>query len=255
MKRLLLASTALAFAGQAWGAPPPQPVSWTGCHVGGQIGADWGSANFVNPSGGFFSPANSGIGIGQGSSFVFGPQVGCDYEFASHWVIGAAGDFSWTNLDGTAVDPFFGGKGGLPITLRDNTQWLVTVTGRIGYAWDRWMVYGKGGAAWEHSNDSIQNLFTWGTPGAFCFAGGFVACNPSGSETNAGWTVGFGFSYALTDRWSAGFEYDHYGFPGHTVTLTSANIAPPTSPSAPISVSQNIDAAKFTINYRFWLGP
>ncbi len=29
-----------------------------------------------------------------------------------------------------------------------NNRWLTTATGKLGYAWDRVLLYGKGGGAW-----------------------------------------------------------------------------------------------------------
>jgi outer membrane immunogenic protein len=277
MKRILLATTALALSCPAFAADlapvrmplkaPPvaaRPFSWTGCYIGGHLGVGWGHENFSDPNsvlfGGmsFFAPNGAGVGIDQDAGFLGGGQIGCDYQFATNWVIGAAGDFSWTDINGQATDPFFSGKSGGPITLRDKTDWLATATGRLGYAWDRLLLYAKGGAAWEHSQDSIGNLVGWYSPpfATFCSSGAaFIACNPSGSDTHAGWTVGVGLSWAFADNWSAGIEYDHYDFGSHNVTLTDPNGTfggpTPVALSAPITVNQRIDAVKVTLDYRF----
>src|SRR5229473_5364020 len=136
-------------------------------------------------------------------------------------------------LAGQAVDPFFTGKGGRPILLHSKTDWLATATARVGYAWDRWMLYGKGGAAWAHDKAQIQNLTFFNTPGGFtsCFAVGPVPCNPAGSKTITGWTLGFGLEWMLANNWSAALEFDHYDFGTHQLNLTDPHggAAPATS--------------------------
>ena len=37
---------------------------------------------------------------------------------------------------------------GSSATATINSRWLTTVTGKLGYAWDRLLVYGKAGGAW-----------------------------------------------------------------------------------------------------------
>ena len=119
------------------------------------------------------------------------------------------------------------------------------------------MLYGKGGVAWEHSQDSIGPVFAWGTslPNACLALTAGTSCNATGTDTEAGWTVGVGITWAFTDNWSAGIEYDHYGFGNHTVTLTAPAVGGVGPGSAPITVNQNIDAVKVTLDYRFgWFG-
>jgi outer membrane immunogenic protein len=286
MKNLLLATTALAFVAPAFAAdlaPPTMPLkappmerapaySWTGCYVGGHIGGGWGHANFIDPSSlgtlgtsvGNFAPTGAGIGIDQGAAVLGGGQVGCDYQFATNWVAGIAGDFSWTNLNGSTSDPYaflsgdplFAGKAGVPATLHDHTEWLASVTGRVGYAWDRWLLYGKGGVAWEHSRDSIGPFTFWGTSvtnACFALAVG-TSYNATGTETDTGWTVGVGLEWAFADHWAAGIEYDHYGFGNQNATLAASGPLVAGGATAPITVNQRIDAVKLILDYRFsWL--
>jgi outer membrane immunogenic protein len=269
MKRLLLASTALVFGGPVFAAdmpvkaPPivaPAPFSWTSCYVGGHVGAGWSHDAFSDPGyatpfGTFqnFAPAGSSIDVNGHAGALGGVQVGCDYQFATNWVIGLAGDFSWANINGQATDPFFAGKNGNPITLSSKTDQLATATARLGYAWDHFLLYGKGGAAWAHDKYSIQNLISFGPP--FCFTGTFIACNPTGTETRPGWTAGAGIEWAFTNNWSALVEYDYYGLGNKGVSLFDPN-AGVGGTTGLVNVKQNIEALKFGINYRFgWAGP
>src|SRR3954453_24017771 len=115
MKKLLLLSSALVVGGQAMAADLPVkappvaaavPYSWTGCHVGGHVGAGWDRSTYSDPGTfvpGFgsiqnFAPAGASFSGHGDAAFLGGAQAGCDYKFASRWVIGVGGDFSWTNL-------------------------------------------------------------------------------------------------------------------------------------------------------------
>ncbi len=71
-----------------------------------------------------------------------GGQIGADYQFASNWVIGIEGQISGiSNGDRTFTDAFG--------TLRDRTEWLASVTGRLGYSWGPGLLYAKGGVAFR----------------------------------------------------------------------------------------------------------
>ena len=139
MNRILLASAVALLSGTAFAAdmgtrvartalPAPAPYrSWTGCYVGAHVGAGWSRTTFTDANGTVI-PAGSDIRANGGANVVGGAQIGCDYEFAKNWVIGAAGDFTWANIEGQASDPFFANKSG-PITLQSRTKSLASVTG------------------------------------------------------------------------------------------------------------------------------
>src|SRR3974390_219968 len=62
----------------------PQPIiapapAWTGCYVGGNLPGAFGAASLSGPAGTVST---------NGSGFAGGGQFGCDYQFASGWVIG-----------------------------------------------------------------------------------------------------------------------------------------------------------------------
>jgi outer membrane immunogenic protein len=249
MKKLLLASTMLTLAGPALAAdlpkkmpvkaPPPvvAPVpyfTWTGCYLGGHAGVSWGRKDFSEPD-------------TTRAGFLGGGQAGCNYQFAQNWVLGIEGDFSWAHIQGEAIDPFFSGKNHAPITLHARTNWLADVTGRLGYTWNRWMLYGKGGVAWAHDKYEIDNVvFSDGQQS--CFLG--CNTNVAGSETRTGWIAGVGLEWAFWNNWSAKIEFDHYDFGTKRVILFD----PVHDFSVPADVKQRIEAVKFGINYRFGWG-
>lgn len=197
----------------------------------------------------------SSVGVSTGGG-LGGIQAGCDFQFTQNWLVGVGGDFSWMNISEQETDPFFVGKNGGPFHQLDaKTDRLATAAARVGYVWNRWMLYGKGGAAWVHNKYSIQNLQSFGS--ATLIACGSVAsgsCNPTGVETRTGWIVGAGVAWKFADSWSAGIEYDHYDFGTRSVNLSDPSTSAPVP--SPISVRQHVDTVKFTLDYHFgWPGP
>jgi outer membrane immunogenic protein len=277
MKNFLLLSSAIVAAGPALAADLPVkappiaaavPYTWTGCHVGGHVGGAWDRTTYSDPGtlappffGGapvltqnFANPGQSFSANSQGA-FLGGVQAGCDYEFASHWVIGIGGDVSWTNLNSLTNDPFFGGKNNAPVRFSARTDEIATLTGRVGYAWDRVLVYGKGGAAYAHdryaqnNSAAINNAFFGCDNGIV--GGPLVGCNTAGSADRWGWTAGVGVEWAFATNWSAMIEYDHYGFDTRTLSMNVLNNSVPVIP-ANLNIRHDIDTIKVGINYRFW---
>jgi outer membrane immunogenic protein len=209
-------------------APYISPVSvynWTGFYVGGHIGGAWSDANLSDPTGVNFAPTGATIGD-HGSGFLGGAQVGFNWQ-TGNWVFGVQGDMSWTGINAGVIDPFV-----TTTTLNYKSDWLATVTGRVGYAWNNWLLYGKGGAAWVHNKYSATDPV--------------FAINATGNDTRAGWVAGGGVEYGITPNWTTFIEYDYIGLGTHTVTLSD-----PTFGAVPVGIHQNIQIVKAGINYRF----
>jgi opacity protein-like surface antigen len=116
-----------------------------------------------------------------------------------------------------------------------HTDWISTLTGRVGFAADRWLFYVKGGGAWVENHATLTNLTT----------GAAV----SASNTNSGWTAGVGTEWAFSGPWSAKIEYDHIELDNWSPS-TSAIIA-----GDRLNISRHIDMVKAGVNYRFnWGG-
>jgi outer membrane immunogenic protein len=200
MKRTLVASVALfggiTSAAMAADLPPPMappprapaayiPVApaynWSGFYIGGNLGAGFSKGTFSDTFGSTFNSTNSN------TSFLGGGQVGVNYEFYNGVVIGAEAMFDWapnTNNTITAT-----GLGTVPnnsgtASAQLNNRWLTTATGKLGYAWDRVLLYGKGGWAWVGQSNSNVTVTPTGL--------GTTATSLSSNSTNSGWTAGVG---------------------------------------------------------------
>ena len=119
-------------------------------------------------------------------------------------------------------------------TLRTKNDWLASITGRVGFAVDRALLYWRGGVAWAHNKFEIENTAILdGTP----------------QTTRVGWIIGSGIELALAPCWSAFLEADYYSFNGTTVAFAGDLVNP--TPSFGVNTTQNVEAMKFGVNYRF----
>ena len=206
--------TALAFTARRDGAPTGAPLrrsyttapifaesyyNWSGFYVGGQLGGSWTNQSWVNtPNNSVLGDLAPGQGFGQRSSGIFGGgQIGYNWQ-ASNYVFGLEGSIAGMNNRGTLNNTVFG-------LARDDvfswrTNWMATVTGRVGYAWANNLIYAKGGYAGVNSRLAVSD-----TVGPFTGSG-------SASAWHNGWTVGAGWEYGVTQNWIVGLEYDYSAF-------------------------------------------
>ncbi|HKA79703.1 MAG TPA: outer membrane beta-barrel protein [Xanthobacteraceae bacterium] len=217
----------------AYKAPPPivAPIyNWSGCYIGGNGGGVWVSKDWAVSGVGVAGIGNvnfGAVGVGghDANSGIAGVQIGCNYQFAGGWVFGIQGDYDWMNANGSHLDPF-----GLGTIFSSNAKSLGSVTGRVGYAWDRFLGYVKGGWAWE------RDEYTWTIPAVAVLVG---------SETRGGWTVGVGAEYAFLD-WLTGFvEYDYYDFGTRTVGLSFAPVI------VNFDIQERKSVVKAGLNFKF----
>src|SRR5215471_2701806 len=112
----------------AYKAPPaasPMPlITWTGCYIGGNVGAGWTEKSIVDQE-----PSLQGVlrDKHRSSGFVGGGQIGCDYQ-VNTWVFGIQGMFDGADITGTHFD--FANP---DLIWHSKNSWFATLTGRIGY--------------------------------------------------------------------------------------------------------------------------
>jgi outer membrane immunogenic protein len=222
MRRVLLTSVALlaavttaAIAADLPRAMPakapafvPVTYNWTGFYLGINGGYGWGRSRW------------SGFGTSNDpSGGMIGGTIGYNWQaMGSPWVFGLEGDIDWTDIKSTFANA------ACPTGCQTKNNWLGTARGRVGYAWDRVMLYGTGGAAF---GDIEANQ--GGRPGA--------------SDTKVGWAAGAGVEGALVGNWTAKLEYLH-------VDLGSINCGV-VSCSVPTRVGFHADEVRAGVNYRF----
>jgi len=215
-------------------APPlPPPFSWTGFYIGGNLGGAWTNTNITD--------SNFGLNFHNGNSAVFvaGGQVGFNYQVGSV-VFGVEGDFDWAaNNNNTTVAVV--GPLGHGFTASANDRWMATLAGRLGYAFDRWMIYAKGGGGWVGANGFTVTDVTAG-----------ITATPGNSSTVSGWLIGGGFEWAFANSWSLRAEYDYFGLSGRSFTIPGG-VIPALGLAADTfnTGTSNIQMATVGINFRF----
>ena len=238
MKRILMAGAiALAAGSQALAAdlpppmaPPPRapaayiPVapawSWTGFYIGINGGYGFANSGWTDP----FGNASGNFSVNGGMA---GGTLGYNYQIGQ-LVLGIEGDYDWQNIRGASQNtlvcgPIIGVGGGCDTA----SNWIGTIRGRVGYAFDRIMVYGTAGGAVTDLKASY-------------------GAAPWAANTEWGWTAGAGIEGAITDNLTAKVEYLYAGFQKDTsCPLASCTYTP--SPS----VSLNESMVRVGLNYKF----
>lgn len=226
MKRMLIAGAiALAAGGQALAAdlpmpaPPPRapaayvpvvpPFTWSGIYIGANGGFSWGTLKPTNDPDG--DADNSSV---RTKGWLAGGTIGGNIQTGA-FVFGAEGDFDWDNIKANLGDPDCVG-----CTIK--STWFATARGRVGVAFDRVLVYGTGGAAFQSLQFNIPAI-------------GSATINPFG------WTAGGGVEFAFSPNWSAKAEYLFVDFNNKTVTIAGT--------PATFTLIENV--VRGGINYRF----
>ena len=271
-------------------APVVEPFSWTGFYIGGNLGGTWSNYQFgnffedvdvdqqaneffgqpvsaTNSSGpvtnavvtnfGFASflfpgtgPEGSLFDVGSSDGFTGGGQIGFNYQFGQHFLIGLEGDFNRTatsrsqtflGTETTFFNPPRSGLVGEEFAVTDVTafrraeqDWNASARARLGWVNGHVLLYATGGAAWTHinvfANDSARTEFFEFTfidggpltngPVPIFGSSSFGATSNSNfskvDDVRLGWTAGGGGEWAITDTVSVGVEYRHSDFGDHT---------------------------------------
>ncbi len=175
----LVAAASSAFAADIQRRPMPAKApayytpayNWTGFYVGINGGGGFGRSDWSAPlATGSFNLSGGLVGGTVGYNWQTGPVV-----------FGIEGDIDWANIRGSATC-------GAGLSCETKNNWLATARGRLGYAFDRFLPYITGGAAFGGIKNTVTGLGTT-------------------TSTRTGWTVGGGVEAAINGPWTAKIEY------------------------------------------------
>ncbi len=211
MARLLGLGVAFVICvqGAALAADPPLPVKaqpvkalpfdWNGAYVGGHVGITRGRVDNTLTE---FAPVSSSESFGP---WFGGVQAGYNLLLRSGWLLGIEADITFTNH--LVPNQVIATRDSSVTTLTETLDYVGTIRGRIGYAFDRVMVYGTGGFAYSQAR-IVES------PGV----------GPDDDRRlmlRAGWAAGGGAELALNSYWSARVEYLYHQFAPISLTMPS----------------------------------
>ena len=215
--------------------------TWTGFYIGANGGGAFsgdqdkvkldfiggagntGSNNRLKPEGGF-----GGGQIGYNWQGGFGPRV----------VLGVEADIQGGDINDSATSTV---PGFPAATIRHSldVNYFGTVRGRIGYAFDRTLIYGTGGFAYGGTTFDVNEQ------GPIAFAKG------SKDETLTGFAVGGGLEYKLSAAWSLKGEYQFVDLGSVSSNLPGFlnGTTTPTGTSVRSETDVNFHTVRVGINY------
>jgi outer membrane immunogenic protein len=239
-------------------APPAVAVyNWTGFYIGAHGGASWAHNKFFDVTGG------AEVVSFAANGYFGGGQIGYNWQ-TGPWVLGGELEGSWSHLQRGVCGQFgqgggfgggfggggFGGggfgqpgqcsagvfgRGGFGCAFQcgifgARIHKIGLLSARLGYAFDRYLLFAKGGAA------VADALYVVDLPGIV---------SVQRSDTRFGWTVGAGIEWAVLGNWSIKAEYNYIDF--GTVRLTETGAGG----TVVLDHTQRVHLAKFGLNYRF----
>jgi outer membrane immunogenic protein len=166
--------------------------NWTGFYAGVHGGWGWGEANNADISG-----------------YAVGGQIGYNYQLVSDLTFGVETDISITGIDGPAAGGIY------------TTDYIGTLRGRLGYAFDRVLLYATGGFAYAGGDLRVAGL--------------------SNDQSHYGYALGMGIEGMITPNVSVRLEYLYTDFGSRTYQTLGG----------PVGVGFSSSLLRAGVNYRF----
>ena len=180
--------------------PPPAVYNWTGIYSASSLGGGWEQI-----TGNYVLPPTTDHHTELQSRAWYDSHLGAQYQW-NQFVIGVEGSYS------TPISRSFGTSASPSAdcllstanrTCADRYRGLWDAGGKLGYAWNNWMVYAVGGWAQVKLDTQTSNTAT----------GAIIS---QSSQHHSGWFVGGGADVFVTKLWLSdliiGVEYKHYEF-------------------------------------------
>lgn len=235
--RHLMLTAAMALSSVS--AASASDTNWSGVHIGVHAGYGWQEGSTTVLQAGSFPLGY--VFKGESDGGIGGISAGYDHRIGN-FLIGLAGDISWTDLSSITTD--ISPTSGRRTVSEGHTDWLATLTARAGIVvGHNWLVYGRGGYAHRSVGSDFNQTFS--PTGALLFNN-----EGRGSPTD-GWTVGGGLEWALSRQLAVRAEFDHYKFGSKTGEVISTSVPGGVVTSSPRDRESEYQVIKLGVVLRF----
>ncbi len=263
----LLLSVAAASAADlpAYEAAPMVAVpsfSWTGFYVGANAGYIWGDHDIRTSGRDVLTRANVAnrlrpprLGM-DGDGWTIGGQLGYNVQLdASPVVVGIEADFNYVDIDDRsryAITPATP-PGTIRSSFRQELEFLGTVRGRLGFAFDRFLVYGTGGLAYGKvkTSGTFINGSATGVGAGLPNEAGAVGFRGGKSDWEVGYAIGGGAEYAVTENVSVKGEYLYYNLGDTKLNVNRTGAAPVGQVGYRSKFENDGHLVRVGVNYKF----
>ena len=160
-----------------------------------------------------------------------GGQAGCNLQVVQQLVIGVEGEGWWSGLSnpsgGNELDvssyPTYMETYQWNYSHLTRNSWDATAAVRLGWAFDRILLYGKAGVAFGgftfSNTDNYSYVYTSGAP----YANTYSTSSQTGSATLPGLVLGVGLEWAFGGNWIGRVEGDYINFARTSVSFTGSS--------------------------------
>lgn len=221
---LLVSSSAIA-GGSLKDDHRPQVLNWTGFYFGGHAGLAVGQTSGETDLGGLFT-----INTDQAMNGALGgAHVGYNFQMGNT-VLGIEGTWSALDLKGSETCV-------VVLNCGRKADWLATLVGRVGFTFDRTLLYGLAGVAWSNVETDVRDNIV-----------GILRLD--GDATHVGWVIGAGLEYALSPSITARIEYNHVDLGSETHDLDVSIGGTSLGVTLPTKVDLTMDTIKVGVSVK-----
>jgi outer membrane immunogenic protein len=179
-------------------APPVYYPTWAGFYVGAHVGGAWSDVKVTD-----FDEFSGTKYTNKASGAIGGGTIGYNFQSGS-FVYGAEIDIGVMGLSHFEVEPGTANNVNTILSKIGSGPYL-DATGRFGYAFDKTLIYAKGGYAFYDGSLAVVDVIE-------------AATKVSGLN---GWTAGGGIEYKFAPAWSVKAEYQFFDFGNRRLVMPS----------------------------------